>query len=172
MKNRWFLPLCGLLVSYSSHLAALDSVTIGAGLGDPSATSARLALVQELAPLGLNQFFANPGLQLEFSASDIHSRGDHHPILGILPVIRWSWHPQHPWHWFMDVGIGASYHQETQIADHQLGSHLLFEDRIGVGLRHDRWMFALRGYHYSNGGLQTPNDGLNLLSLELNWQLP
>ncbi len=172
MITRWFLPVWVLLISHSPQLLALDSITVSGGQGNASATSARLALVQDLDPLGFNQFFSNLGLQLEYSASRLRSLGEHHDAFGVLPVVRWSWHPQRSWHWFVDFGIGASYHEKTQVADHQLGSHLLFEDRIGIGVRHDRWVLALRGYHYSNGGLQSPNDGLNLLALELNWQLP
>lgn len=170
--TRWLLLVWILLFSHVPQLLAFDSITVSGGRGNASATSARLALVQDLDPLGFNQFFSNLGLQLEYSASRLRSLGEHHDAFGILPVVRWSWHPQRSWHWFVDFGIGASYHEKTQVADHQLGSHLLFEDRVGLGVRHERWLLALRGYHYSNGNLQTPNDGLNLLTLELNWQFP
>lgn len=156
----------------SQPLYAIDGITIGLGNGTGGLNSARLALVQTLDPLGFNQFFSNVGLQLEYSVNRWEEHHNSHNAFGLLPSIRWNWYPQERWHLFVDLGVGASYHQDTQVADHQLGTHYLFEDRLGLGLRHERWELALRGYHYSNGGLRQPNDGLNLLNLEVSWLFP
>ncbi|MNJ81500.1 Lipid A deacylase PagL precursor [compost metagenome] len=59
----------------------------------------------------------------------------------------------------------------TEIEDNELGSSFQFEDRIGFGLRfaggHE---VGVRAIHYSNAGLQTPNDGVE--SYALHYRMP
>ncbi|MOA43698.1 Lipid A deacylase PagL precursor [compost metagenome] len=52
------------------------------------------------------------------------------------------------------------------MGDHRLGSSFNFEDRLGVGLKlSDTRKLGLRALHYSNGGLQSPNEGVESYSL-------
>lgn len=67
--------------------------------------------------------------------------------------------------WFLDVGFGLAYLSETEISHRNLGSHWLFEDRVGVGIllgaRH-QYEVGYRFMHYSNAYLAKSNQGLNL----------
>lgn len=67
---------------------------------------------------------------------------------------------------FVEAGIGLAAFRHTQLEDHQLGSALQLEDRIGIGLRFGaRHALGLRAIHYSNAGLKQPNDGIEAYSL-------
>jgi lipid A 3-O-deacylase len=67
---------------------------------------------------------------------------------------------------FIEAGIGVAVFADTQIEDRDLGSMFQFEDRLGVGLRFGRGhTLGLRAIHYSNAGIKTPNDGVEVYSL-------
>lgn len=67
---------------------------------------------------------------------------------------------------FIEAGIGVAAFSSTELESNKLGSSFQFEDRIGFGLRfgagHE---IGIRAIHYSNAGLQTPNDGVEAYSL-------
>lgn len=69
---------------------------------------------------------------------------------------------------YIEAGIGASYFTRANFPseDRDLGSRLLFEDRLGVGLRFaDGSRAGLRIYHYSNAGIRKPNNGIETVAL-------
>ncbi|NBA94948.1 acyloxyacyl hydrolase [Pseudomonas sp. R5(2019)] len=67
---------------------------------------------------------------------------------------------------YIEVGIGVAAFANTELGSNQLGSSFQFEDRVGFGLRftggHE---VGIRAIHYSNAGLQSPNDGLESYAL-------
>lgn len=72
---------------------------------------------------------------------------------------------------YIEAGIGVAAFSSTELESNQLGSSFQFEDRIGFGLRftggHE---VGVRAIHYSNAGLQTPNDGVE--SYALHYRMP
>lgn len=67
---------------------------------------------------------------------------------------------------FIEAGIGVSLFSGSRVGDRTLGSSFNFEDRLGVGLKfanQDR--VGLRVIHYSNAGIQQPNNGIESYSL-------
>ncbi|MCY1494922.1 Lipid A deacylase PagL [compost metagenome] len=60
---------------------------------------------------------------------------------------------------YIEAGIGVAAFSSTELEDNDLGSSFQFEDRIGFGLRFANQEVGLRAIHYSNAGLQNPNDG-------------
>lgn len=68
---------------------------------------------------------------------------------------------------FLELGIGASLVRDRKFAGKDIGSHYQFEDRIGFIIKpsiHSPHEFGIRYLHYSNGGLNTKNPGLDFLS--------
>jgi lipid A 3-O-deacylase len=67
---------------------------------------------------------------------------------------------------YLEAGIGIAAFENTEIENNDLGSSFQFEDRLGAGLRfaggHE---VGIRAIHYSNAGLQTPNDGTESYAL-------
>ncbi|WP_086933216.1 acyloxyacyl hydrolase [Agarilytica rhodophyticola] len=69
---------------------------------------------------------------------------------------------------FIEGGIGASLVHDRKFAGKDIGSHYQFEDRLGViiGLDKERSReLSIRYMHYSNGGLDSKNPGLDFLSV-------
>lgn len=67
---------------------------------------------------------------------------------------------------YLEAGIGIAAFENTRLEDRELGSSFQFEDRLGAGLRFGQGQeVGLRIIHYSNAGLQQPNDGIEVVSL-------
>lgn len=68
----------------------------------------------------------------------------------------------------LEFGIGVAYVHEEKFGGVDIGSFYQFEDRLGllIGLdENQNSEIAVRYIHYSNGGLNTKNPGLDFLSL-------
>jgi lipid A 3-O-deacylase len=65
------------------------------------------------------------------------------------------------YHPYIEGGIGAALLSDHAIAGRQLSTTFQFEDRIGFGVRSDRFDFHYRYMHYSNGGIEKPNNGID-----------
>lgn len=66
---------------------------------------------------------------------------------------------------FIEAGIGVALFSSTKVDGNQLGQAFQFEDRIGLGLRFAEQEVGVRAMHYSNAGMQDPNDGVESYSL-------
>lgn len=148
----------------------LTNITVGLGAGDDEITSSRAALVQTLDPFWFGHLFPRLAVQVEYGVNRWQADATTHYAYSLLPVLRW-WRSGE-WRWFSELAIGGSYLEENEIAGRQLGATASLKLRAGLGVTHERWSWALRGYHYGNGGLSSPNGGLNLLNLEMAWRLP
>ncbi|MDU0355387.1 acyloxyacyl hydrolase [Paraglaciecola aquimarina] len=68
----------------------------------------------------------------------------------------------------LKFGIGVAYVHEEKFGGVDIGSFYQFEDRIGLLMGLDEQQhseLALRYIHYSNGGFNTTNPGLDFLSI-------
>lgn len=62
---------------------------------------------------------------------------------------------------YVELGIGAALISDHSFAGRELSTSFQFEDRIGVGIRGERFDFHYRYMHYSNGGIELPNNGFD-----------
>ncbi|MEP0354599.1 acyloxyacyl hydrolase [Paraglaciecola sp.] len=73
---------------------------------------------------------------------------------------------KYPLKW--EFGIGVSLITDTRFAGKNVGSHYQFEDRLGVIMEFGEQLkssVAIRYMHYSNGGLNDHNPGLDFLNV-------
>lgn len=104
-----------------------------------------------------------------YLSSDKFKR-DHLVVWAASPVVRFSivnstFQP------FGEVGIGAAWLSRTQFADRHLSTHFQFEDRGGVGVRlYEKYELSIHYRHYSNGGIQHPNNGIDFYTATLAYQ--
>jgi len=73
---------------------------------------------------------------------------------------------------YLEAGIGASLVNDRHFAGKNIGSHYQFEDRLGLLLSLDEQevnQLALRYMHYSNGGLNSDNPGLDFLNVSYSY---
>lgn len=67
-----------------------------------------------------------------------------------------------------EAGVGLSIVEDTKFAGKDIGSHYQFEDRIGLKIVLDEISnesVAIRYIHYSNGGLNEKNPGLDFFNI-------
>ncbi|HSC84681.1 MAG TPA: acyloxyacyl hydrolase, partial [Pseudomonas sp.] len=62
-------------------------------------------------------------------------------------------------------GIGVALFSSTELEGNDLGSSFQFEDRLGAGLRFSGQEVGIRAVHYSNAGIEQPNDGVEAYTL-------
>jgi lipid A 3-O-deacylase len=98
-----------------------------------------------------------------------HPKSDRLLVLATSPLLRWQYtglcHIA-----YIEAGIGVAWLSRHQIMTRQLSLHFQFEDRVGLGIRlGKRYQYDLsyRYFHYSNGSLKRPNNGINLHLLNL-----
>lgn len=67
---------------------------------------------------------------------------------------------------YLEAGIGVALFDNSELDGRDLGSAFQFEDRIGAGLRFAGGQeLGVRVIHYSNAGLQMPNEGIEAYTL-------
>ena len=87
--------------------------------------------------------------------------------IAISPVF--SWHVGQLWNKYplrAEFGIGVSLVDDTRFAGKDIGSHYQFEDRLGLTVEfgeENENSLSLRYMHYSNGGLNDKNPGMDFL---------
>lgn len=162
-----FIISVGLIASPSTaHGAELQ---FAAGGWDDSSRVARLAIrSKEIEALSLPGWLGSPRLYLEGSLNTVKVRKENSATLVALsPVLQWqvagSERPL-----FIEAGIGLALIDKTQVGRRNLSSHYQFEDIVRLSWQYSKnsnaRIFAMY-VHYSNGGLQSPNMGLNLAQI-------
>lgn len=89
-------------------------------------------------------------------------------VLAISPVVQYPLGFINEQQIFVEFGIGFSILDDTNFAGTDVGGHFQFEDRLGSMTKfgtNNEHQVALRYFHYSNGGLNSVNPGLDFISL-------
>lgn len=112
-------------------------------------------------------------LEYEFSVSFWEFKGpgvdDLNHAIAFTPIFSQQFYlvkDKFPLKW--EFAIGLSLVEDTRFADKDLGSRFQFEDRFGLVFEFGpqlRESLALRYMHYSNGGLNDDNPGLDYLNV-------
>jgi hypothetical protein len=85
----------------------------------------------------------------------------------ITPMFRW-WLTEH---FYAEAGIGATVMSRTEFAGRHLSTAFQFGDHVGFGTVVNRnHRIGVRYSHYSNGGIKTPNQGVNIVELTYTYQ--
>ncbi len=91
-------------------------------------------------------------------------------VLSFSPVLTYRFHRlgkrHHP---YIELGVGVALLSRNRIDRRDLSSALVFEDRIGFGIRSRHMDLGFRLMHYSNAGLKEPNDGLSMALVTLGY---
>lgn len=102
---------------------------------------------------GFSYFSTNGG---QHSAINIYS---------VAPVIRYTFKRRGPLLPFLELSIGVSYMNHTNISDRNLGIHFAFQDRMGIGAllgASENISLGLHAVHYSNAHLAKNNAGITV----------
>lgn len=170
MKKNFLL----FMLSFSLQATELSSVDLGLGASnfghaDKQLDALRLTVEQSLWP-GERFLFDRFEPYLFYGVGYWHRDDTKVYNLSLVPSLKYRRPLSKDWKWVLEGGIGGTYLTRDEVESRQLGSHLLFEDHLGLGLENQSLSLMLRFYHYSNAGLASPNQGINQLNLEFGWK--
>ncbi|MEO9946582.1 MAG: acyloxyacyl hydrolase [Paraglaciecola sp.] len=148
------------------------AVAVDLLIGSDDITGVRLAYRPYIYQLNDVPFFDSLDIYWEVSANfwEYGQDNNHETnfVLALSPVVgKTFYHIQDKYPLKWEFGIGVSLVNDTRFAGKNIGSHYQFEDRLGLvtdfgeGLRQS---LSLRYMHYSNGGLNTRNPGVDFLN--------
>ena len=173
IKQLFITVLITLLLSFNSANAHQQTVAIDYLVGEGDLTGVRLAYrpfetrLTQLPWLGDVDIYWEMSVNFwEFGEDNQHETNY---ALALSPVITKQFatlYGKYPVRW--EFGIGVSLVDDTRFAGKDIGSHYQFEDRLGiivdVGKELDQSL-TVRYMHYSNGGLNDDNPGMDFLNL-------
>ena len=166
----------GLLALSAPQSGLADELSVDYMQGDGDVQGVKLAYRRDSDYL--HAYF--PQLDLSFEASinvweyGNPSRYDSNFVLAFSPVFRHTFHENQHGEVYGEFGIGVSLLDDTRFAGKDISTHFQFEDRLGLGYRFGQsrqYAVTLRYFHYSNGGLKSPNPGYDYISLSFSKRL-
>lgn len=173
---RTILIIIALLGSYfvtPSAQAAKQGIAVDYLLGSDDIQGIRLAYRPYATQLTQIKWLGNLDIYWEVSMNfwEVGEQNRHETnyAVAISPVISKQFATianKYPLRW--EFGIGVSLVEDTRFAGKDIGSHYQFEDRLGLvtdfgeNMNHS---VALRYMHYSNGGLNDHNPGVDFLNV-------
>lgn len=177
MKNRNMLILVvfGWLLFFgtTNYAIAKQAIAVDALVGSDDVSGLRLAYRPHYLPVYQFEWLGDAEIYWELSLN-IWEYGetneyDTNLVLAISPVLTKQFAVlanKYPVKW--EFGIGISMVNDTRFAGKDIGSHYQFEDRLGLLVDFGEDLsqsLALRYMHYSNGGLNSKNPGMDFLSV-------
>ncbi|MDU0353982.1 acyloxyacyl hydrolase [Paraglaciecola aquimarina] len=173
---RWLVLLMALLVAAiptQSAQASEQAVAIDYLYGEDDLTGVRLGYRPFTTRISTFDWLGDLDVYWEVSVNfweyGPHSKHDTNYAIAISPVFTKQFdtlYGKYPLKW--EFGIGVSLVDDTRFAGKDIGSHYQFEDRLGLVLDFGDNLnksLAVRYMHYSNGGLNDHNPGLDFLNM-------
>lgn len=170
MKRLAFILMLVMQLISSDAFAKQISYSVDYIRGESDVEGVKLALQYHTNPLkdisdNLNVYFETSVNFWEYGETN---ERDTNFVWAISPVIQYPIGSINQKKMFVEFGIGLSMLVDTNFAGKDVGGHFQFEDRLGLMMKfgtNDEHQVALRYFHYSNGGLKSPNPGLDYIAL-------
>jgi hypothetical protein len=160
------------IISYSTA-ASEQAIAIDYLHGEDNVSGLRLAYRPYHTELTKIKWLGNLDLYWELSVNfwEFGTDNQHETnyALALSPVFSSQFATvanKYPLKW--EFGIGVSLVNDTRFAGKDIGSHYQFEDRLGLIMEFGNGLkqsVAIRYMHYSNGGLNSKNPGMDFLNL-------
>jgi len=163
MNRIRLLVLFGLFATVFPAFAA--DVSIAVGRTNKSSNLFRLSTQTDFASRWLESSSGHLGGYWDATSSywQGHKSTSRHS-LSSSPVLVYQFNGER-FKPYIEGGIGIALFSATRVEGQRLGTAFQFEDRLGAGVRFAGQELGVRLWHYSNGGLKSPNDGINAYSL-------
>lgn len=150
-----------------------QAVAVDVLIGSDDITGVRLAYRPHIYELNNVPYFDQLDIYWEVSVNfwEFGESNQHETnyVVALSPVVGKTFYRvknKYPLRW--EFGIGVSLVEDTRFAGKDIGSHYQFEDRLGIALdfgEQHKQSLALRYMHYSNGGLNSKNPGVDFLNV-------
>lgn len=157
------ITICG-----SDVVSGRTAISIAAGHGTSGVDAYRLNLQQDWSVCLANNYRLRGYLELAgMRINNEHTfsvpNTSNLELVSFSPVVRF--YPKIGLQWYVDLGVGLAYFSKEMIAARNLGSHVLFEDRFGIGVllgKSQQFEIGYRALHYSNAYFAQVNQSLNI----------
>lgn len=169
--------IMALVVSLFVFAAMADEIAIDLLKGEGDVTGVRLAYRPYHSTITDFPLVGDVNLYLELSANKWRygdpAEYDDNLAIAFSPVLTRQFTTVYGKALFWELGVGVSFLDKKRFAGKDLGSYYQFEDRLGLTLALDpakKRSISLRYFHYSNGGLEKPNPGMDFINLSYAWR--
>ncbi|REL31394.1 acyloxyacyl hydrolase [Thalassotalea euphylliae] len=169
----FFTLILSSFTSYSSERKLSQAIAVDVLIGSDDIDGLRLAYRPHVYHLEDILFVDQLDIYWEVSVNfwEYGESNQHETnyVLAFSPVIGQTFYHikgKYPLRW--EFGIGISLVEDTRFAGKDIGSHYQFEDRLGLAIdfgQNNSQSAAIRYMHYSNGGLNSKNPGVDFLNL-------
>lgn len=171
-------PAVAQNVTAQSSTQRVQSVAVDMLIGESDLSGIRLAYrpvhqsFDQLFMLGKVDIYWEVSMNIwEYGQSNRHETNF---AIALSPVFSWHLKDlQGKYPLSFEFGIGLSLVEDTRFAGKDIGSHYQFEDRLGLTLQFGEDLAqsaAIRYMHYSNGGLNDKNPGMDFLNLSYSYK--
>jgi len=146
-------------------------INVAYGYGVDNLTIARLGFYSKIVDKWMQSDTWRLDVLLDYGAAYLHTNKSECStrlnVINLNPILRFKARnfTQHKLFPYLDLSIGLSYASNKNFGCRNLGSHWLFEDRLGLGVvwgQNQQFELGYRFQHYSNAYLSSPNHGINL----------
>ncbi|SMC28661.1 lipid A 3-O-deacylase [Andreprevotia lacus DSM 23236] len=165
------VPFALLIVLFAAPVLALDHVDLAVGqLARPTGSSAP-NVVQASAGWNLPWHWLDSDSgqlqsRLDVDAGYIGTASGDVWHAAISPVLRYQWHAAEQRGFFVEASIGLAWVSAQHWNDeHDMGTRVLFADRLGMGYRFGMQEVGLHVLHYSNADTAEHNAGAEVVYL-------
>jgi hypothetical protein len=145
----------------------VDGIGVEVGRGDDRTSLLRLVLTDRWhraqRPAAKQWRFAG---YWELSVGLWDNREESTADVGFTPVFRLERGAL-----FLEAAIGVHLVQTHISAQRSFSTALQFGDHLGLGIHSGRYDFGVRVQHVSNGGIHSPNPGINFVTLQVHYNL-
>lgn len=182
MKRQLLTVLTTMLVSFAAQAKYIDGTHLSFGMDDNSShtlKAGRIGLSNnwEKKWLADKSWHISGYWELSYAYLNHDDRNQvqrNASVLAFTPVFTLK--KSSPWFYnitpFAEIAIGASLISETRVGARKLSTAFQFEDRGGLGAffgEDQSFMAKYNYFHYSNGSIKRPNQGLNMHWLTLGY---
>jgi lipid A 3-O-deacylase len=169
--------LCAAALGTAACARAVDGSSVEIGFGNENTETARVGLQWKWGERWLSERSWTLGgywdLQVGRWSGPLRPGREKQRVwdIGITPVFRLERATRTRVWPFFEAAIGFHLLSDLRInSQRSFGSHFQFGDHIAAGVRFgeaNRYEMSLRLQHLSNGGITSPNPGINFLQLRL-----
>jgi len=157
--------MVGLMLFCTNAIAASDGLglSLGYGVGKEDIDIYRLGFKKDYSSIWLESGTGYLSGFFELSYNHWGYRSDEINGLAFSPVFAYFFGKDNDFtRPYIAGGIGIALIDEYHIHNKNLSSHFQFESRIGLGTRIGFFDMNVSYFHYSNAGIKTPNDGIDM----------
>ncbi|WP_148714275.1 acyloxyacyl hydrolase [Chitinolyticbacter meiyuanensis] len=168
MKCRGLGWIAWLALAQPGHAEDLLQLNLGASIrhdGKDGGELQQLAWRRSWQPEWLPS--KRLSLQLDLSLSHWQLDGHSNWVPAITPVLRYTLADDWACQPYAEYGLGASLLSDLQVTEkRRFSTYFQFVNRLALGCRLDgRHELALEAMHYSNAYIDTPNPGIEFVTL-------